>query len=156
MTQPLGDANHRTDPPPADLEECVAGLVNAVDKGLASEVAPYGLTPLEFSLLRHCLEEECTATHLARVLPVDGSRVSRLVTGLVDKGLVRRRRLRRDRRIVMLRLSEEGRELTTDIVEKMKIYDAILTEGIDEEEMRVFMSVSSRIIANHAALQGPG
>ncbi|MDE0475590.1 MAG: winged helix-turn-helix transcriptional regulator [Chloroflexi bacterium] len=156
MTQPQGDANHRTDPPPADLEECVAGLVNAVDKGMASEVAPYGLTPLEFSLLRHCLEEECTATHLARVLPVDGSRVSRLVTGLVDKGLVRRRRLRRDRRIVMLRLSEEGRELTTDIVEKMKIYDAILTEGIDEEEMRVFMSVSSRIIANHAALQGPG
>ena len=156
MTQPQHDADHRTDPPPADLEECVAGLVNAVDKGMASEVAPYGLTPLEFSLLRHCLEEECTATHLARVLPVDGSRVSRLVTGLVDKGLVRRRRLRRDRRIVMLRLSEEGRELTTDIVEKMKIYDAILTEGIDEEEMRVFMSVSSRIIANHAALQGPG
>lgn len=145
-----------TDEPPADLEECVAGLVNAVDKGMATEVAPYGLTPLEYSLLRHCLEEECTATHLAQVLPVDGSRVSRLVTGLVDKGLVRRRRLRSDRRVVMLRLSDEGRELTLRIMERMRGYDAMLTEGIDDEDLRVFASVSSRIVANHAAMQRSG
>ena len=145
-----------TEDPPADLEECVAGLVNAVDKGMAREVAPYGLTPLEYSLLRHCLEEECTATHLAQVLPVDGSRVSRLVTGLVDKGLVRRRRLRSDRRVVMLRLSDEGRELTLQIMQRMQGYDAMLTEGIDEGEMRVFVSVSARIIANHAAMQQSG
>ncbi len=158
MTNPQSqaDPDRRTEEPPADLEECVAGLVNAVDKGMANEVAPYGLTSMEFSLLRHCLEEECTATHLAQVLPVDGSRVSRLVTGLVEKGLLRRRRLRSDRRIVMLRLSDEGRELTSDIVEKMKLYDAMLTEGIDEEEMRVFVSVSARIVANHAAMQESG
>lgn len=150
--QPVGHAED----PPADLEECVAGLVNAVDKGMAREVAPYGLTPLEYSLLRHCLEEECTATHLAQVLPVDGSRVSRLVTGLVDKGLVRRRRLRSDRRVVMLRLSDEGRELTLQIMQRMQGYDAMLTEGIDEAEMRVFVSVSARIIANHAAMQQSG
>ena len=158
MTNPQSqaDPDRRAEDPPADLEECVAGLVNAVDKGMANEVAPYGLTSMEFSLLRHCLEEECTATHLARVLPVDGSRVSRLVTGLVEKGLLRRRRLRSDRRIVMQRLSEEGRELTSHIVEKMKLYDAMLTEGVDEEELRVFVSVSARIIANHAAMQESG
>ena len=88
------------------------------------------------------------------MLPVDGSRVSRLVTGLVDKGLVRRRRLRSDRRVVMLRLSDEGRELTLRIMERMQGYDAMLTEGIGEEEMRVFISVSARIIANHDAMRG--
>lgn len=158
MTHPQSrdDPDRTSEDPPADLEACVAGLVNAVDKGMAVEVAPYGLTSLEFSLLRHCLEEECTATHLAQILPVDGSRVSRLVTGLVEKGLVRRRRLRSDRRMVMLRLSDEGRELTSRIVESLKSYDALLTEGIGEEEMRVFVSVASRIIANHSAMQQSG
>ncbi len=155
MTNPQSQDNpdRRAEALPADLEECVAGLANAVDKGMAREVAPHNLTSMEFSLLRHCLEDECTATHLAQVLPVDGSRVSRLVTGLVEKGLLRRRRLRSDRRIVMLRLSDQGRELTSRIIENMKSYDAILTEGIDEAELRVFVSVSARIIANHDALQ---
>ena len=143
--------DHWTEDLPADLEACVAGLVNAVDKGMAKEVAPYGLTPMEFSLLRICLEKECTATQMAQVLPVDGARISRIVTGLVDKGLLRRRRLRDDRRIVMLRLSDEGRDLTSLVLQNMKRYDAMLTEGIGEEEMRVFMSVTARIIANHAA-----
>jgi DNA-binding MarR family transcriptional regulator len=153
MTRPKSrdDPDRRIEDQPADLEACVAGLVNAVDKGMAKEVAPYGLTSLDFSLLKVCLEKESTATQLAQVLPVDGARISRIVTGLVDKGLLRRRRLRNDRRIVMLRLSEEGRELTSVVLQKMKRYDTMLTEGIGEEEMRVFVSVTARIIANHAA-----
>ncbi len=153
MTRPKlrDDPDRRIEDQPADLEACVAGLMNAVDKGMAKGVAPYGLTSLEFSLLKVCMEKESTATQLAQVLPVDGTRISRIVTGLVDKGLLRRRRLRNDRRIVMLRLSEEGRELTSVVLQKMKRYDAMLTEGIGEEEMRVFVSVTARIIANHAA-----
>ena len=122
---------------------------------MAEEVSPYGLTPTEFSLLRMCLENdnEYTATELAKVLPVDGARVSRLVTGLVSSGLLRRRRLRNDRRVVMLRLTDEGRELTSRILQSMKDYDDMLLEGVGEEELRVFMAVAARIIANHAAVQ---
>ena len=137
-----------------DLEACMDGLANVIDKGMAKEVELYGLTYLEFTLLRNCLDKESTATQLAQVLPGDGARISRIVTGLVDKGLLRRRRLRNDRRIVMLRLSEEGRELTGRVISSIKSYNAMLTEGIGEEEMRVFESVTSRIVANHAAMQG--
>lgn len=157
MTNPRSreDPDRRTQNQPADLEACVAGLVNAVEKGMAKEVAPYGLTSLEFGLLRICLEDdqEHTATQLAQVLPVDGARISRVVTELVDKGLLRRRRLRNDRRVVMLRLTEEGRELTSRVLESMKLYDARLTEDVGEEEMRVFMAVTFKIIANHAAIE---
>ncbi|MYD65672.1 MAG: winged helix-turn-helix transcriptional regulator [Chloroflexi bacterium] len=146
------DPDRQSDELPLDLEAYVAGLVNAVEKGMAAEVAPHGLSPLEFHLLRYCMDGERTATQLAEVLPVDGSRVSRLVTGLVDKGMLRRRRLRSDRRVVMLRLSDEGRELTTRIVENMRGYDAMLTAGIGAEDLSVFASVSARIIANHAAM----
>ncbi|MXX52943.1 MAG: winged helix-turn-helix transcriptional regulator [Dehalococcoidia bacterium] len=144
-----------TEDPTTNLGTFIADLFNALDKAMAREVAPHGITGLEYSLLWHCMEGECTATQLAQVLPVDGSRISRVVTGLVDKGFLRRRRLRTDRRIVMLRLTEKGMELTSGISQNMQRYYAMLTEGIGEEEMRVFASVTSRIVANHAVTQWP-
>ena len=149
---PKHDPDRQGDELALDLEAYVAGLVNAVEKGMAAEVTPHGLSPLEFSLLRYCMDGERTATQLAQVLPVDGSRVSRLVTGLVDKGMLRRRRLRSDRRGVMLRLSDEGSELTSRIVENMRGYVATLTADIRAEDLSVFASVSSRIIANYDAM----
>ena len=159
MTDPQQQRQHsldrRTEDPSANLGVFIEDLFNALDKAMAREVAPHGITGLEYSLLWHCLEGERTATQLAQVLPVDGSRISRVVTGLVDRGFLRRRRLRSDRRIVMLRLTEEGMELTSGISENMKSHYAMLTEGIGDEEMRVFASVTSRIVANHAAMEWP-
>jgi DNA-binding MarR family transcriptional regulator len=118
---------------------------------MAEELDPHGLTPLEFNLLRTCMErEECTATELAEELPVDASRISRIVTVLVDKDLLVRRRLRSDRRMVMLRLSDEGKELTSMLLERIQAYDAKLTQNISPEEMKVFAEAAAKIIANHA------
>ena len=98
---------------PPDLGECVAGLMNAVATGIADLVAPHDLIPMEFALLRLFLRrEEWTTTQLAQALPVKLSRISRIVTKLVDRGLILRRRLRSDRRVVILTLTEEGRALT--------------------------------------------
>ena len=150
------DSDPQTDDPWGDLDECLAGLVNSVDRGMIRELAPYGLIPVEFSLLRYCQEQDqCTATQLAQVLPVDGSRVSRLVTGLVDRGLLRRRRLRSDRRVVMLSLSDEGRDLLSTAAARMKRYDEMLTEGVSDEDMRTFIAVSRAIIDNDAAMRRP-
>ena len=137
-----------------DLSGHVSGLMNAVAKGMADELAPYDLSPLDFDLLRYCLERrECTATELASVLPVDASRISRIVTRMVDMNLLVRRRLRDDRRIVMLRLSARGVELTSTLRQRIEATETRLTGNIGEEEMRVFMDVASQIIANHEALQ---
>ena len=153
MTNPQHGPDRRIEDLSANLGVFIADLFNALDKAMTREVAPHGITGLEYSLLWHCLEGERTATQLAQVLPVDGSRISRVVTGLVDRGFLRRRRLRSDRRIVMLRLTEEGMELTSGIFENMTRYYATLTEDIGEEEMHIFASVTSRIVANHAAME---
>ncbi len=141
--------------PTADFEAYVSSLVNATDKRITEEVTPYDLTPLEFSLLRTCMErgEEVTATQLVQILPIDSSRISRLVTSVVDKGLLLRRRLSSDRRVVMLRLSEEGRELTSIIVDNLRRYNAQLTQGISETDLRVFESVIQEMLANDAAMK---
>ena len=108
---------------------------------------------MEFSILRSCLERgECTATQLAEFLPVDASRISRVVNGLVDRQLLRRRRLRNDRRVVKLTLTQEGETLTFKLHQRVQQYDASLTEGVSEEEMNAFAVTTLKIAANSAAL----
>ena len=71
----------RSDGLTPDLGRYVSRLENAVYKGIASEATPYDLSPLDVYLLMICMEmRECTATQLAVQLPVDASRISRLVT----------------------------------------------------------------------------
>ena len=149
-----GEAGTPSNDPSNELGPCVAVLVNAVAKGMAELVAPHDLIPLEFALLRVFLgEEERTATQLARILPVKMSRISVVVTKMVGRGLMRRRRLSNDRRVVMLSLTEEGKALTLKLHRRVQAYDARLSEGVSEEEMAVFASVTSKVMTNHTALQ---
>ena len=141
-------------PPPLVLGECVTGLATAVARGMEEQVAPYNLIPLDFALLRLFLErEEWTATQLAEALPVNVSRVSRVVTKMVGMGLMRRRRLSNDRRVVMLSLTEEGKALTLELHLRVQAYDARLCESVGEEEMAVFASVTYKVMTNYTALQ---
>ena len=142
---------------PADLGSCVAGLVNALAKGTVDLMAPHGLIPMEFALLRLFLgNEQWTVTQLAQTLPVKAPRISVVVSKLVDMGLVSRRRPSNDRRVVFLTLTGKGRALTFDIQRTVHDYEAVISEGVSEEEMAVFASVTARILGNYAALGSPG
>lgn len=144
--------------PTIDLGVHVADLGVAVTRGIADILAPYGLFPVDFALLRACrrMGGECTATQLGEVVPTDPSRISRIVTKLVDLGLLSRRRLQDDRRVVMLRLTDEGRELTSQLYGSTQTYYATLTEGIAAEDLRVFASTTARIMENYRRLEGDG
>ena len=134
----------------------MTALVNAVGTGVADRVRPYGLAPMEFSLLRVFLNErDRTARELAQILPVDASRVSRVVNKMVDMGLLRRRRLRNDRRVVRLTLTEEGETLAQKLHERIQAYDASLMEGVSAAEARAFAATIAKIAANSAALEKP-
>lgn len=139
---------------PMDLSTYVSDLVRAVIRGMEDEMAPYEVTSIEYGVLRGCMDRgECTATELAAVLPVDASRISRVVNVLVERGLLLRRRLQDDRRIVMLRLSDNGRELTSILNQQMQEYNATLIDNIAEKDLRVFASVTRRVLANRAAME---
>ena len=140
--------------PKSDLGRNVARLANSVFKGIADDVADYGLSPFDVHLLMICLEtEESTATELARLLPIDASRISRLVNVLVEKDLLVRRRRRQDRRIVMLRLSPEGQDLASTVARRMEALYARLTMGLTESEIRQFSATALKIQANYEAME---
>ena len=139
---------------PTDLGTCVAGLINVVARGMAEIVAPHGLTHIDFAVLRLFLGvDEWTTTQMAQVLPLAPSGISRTVTKLVGMGLVRRRRLLSDRRVVILTMTEEGMGMAEHLQRRVQAYDASLCENICEDHMAVFFSVSSRVMENRSTLE---
>ena len=139
------------------LQRRVASLLRAVDRGLTGTLAPHELIPVELELLRFCRDRgECTATQMTGVLPTDPSRISRLVHGLVQMGLVGRRRLTDDRRVVMLSLTPEGEELVQRMDALVQDFYDALTEGVSEADLAVFLSASERMVDNYDAMSRPG
>ena len=152
------DTTGRQDDPlgwrPADLGSCVTGLVNALAQGTVGLMAPHGLIPMEFALLRlFFVKEEWTTTELAQALPVKAPRISRVVSKLVDMGLVSRRRPSNDRRVVFLTLTDEGRTLTLDIQRTVHDYEAVIAEASASPEQGQGTDLQDY---NSPAAGGPG
>ena len=144
---------HRT-PTADDLGKCVSGLVNAVARGMEEQLAPWGLSALEFSILGVCLSARTTTvTELASVIPVDSGRISRIINKFYNKGLIERERLKSDRRVVKLQLSEEGLRLVPRLAKLVEDYNKMLLTGVTAEDLTRFVNVSQVIIGNHARHQ---
>ncbi len=136
----------------SDLGRHVAELANALAKCSAEVSSVHDLLPTEMLLLMTCRQMgECTATQLAPVLPVDSSRISRLINGMVDRGFLVRRRTPSDRRLVMLTLSGSGEEVAIDLTQRMEAHYDALTEGLTEEQLRAFAETANAIVANYDA-----
>ena len=140
--------------PRPELAEEVVGLVNAVVKGVERQIEPFGLINMEFSILKCFTEkDEWTVTALANLLPADAPRISRLVSKLVDRGLLRRRRRTDDRRVVLLRLTQQGKDLTEELCQRVHQHEARLLSGVSVEDLGTLRAVTSKILANHASMQ---
>ncbi len=140
----------------ADMELYVSGLVNALDRGISEQTSPHNLSSLDYRLLRACLQRgECTATQLAVVLPTDPSRISRLVNTLVNMGLLSRRRLTTDRRVVMLSLTDEGNELISELDKSVQLYYRKLIQGVRPADLRVFAETCVKLAQNYESLRQP-
>ncbi|WKB37337.1 MarR family transcriptional regulator [Terrilactibacillus sp. S3-3] len=75
--------------------------------------------------------DKCTNTELAKVFYVKKSAITAMTTRLFNKGMIKRRRDNKDRRIVYLSLTQEGREFLTTCDQKAI---AIVAEFIDRFE----------------------
>ena len=96
---------------------------------------------------------EWTATELDQMLSLSASVMSRAVSKLVDRGVLRRRRQREDRRMVFLKLTEAGVALGLELHEREHSYEEKFTQGISAENMEICLATIKRIVANHAALE---
>ena len=132
-------------------------LANSVSKAMKGELAALNLNDRDFTLIRLFLpDQEWTLSELTEILPMDAPAISRVVSKLVDKDILTRRRPKEDRRVVLLKLTNEGEALGLQLHEKLHAYEAELTRGIPEEEIEILRSVIRKILHNHSSLDHPG
>ena len=149
-----GTHSHRVELSLDGLVQDATSLAKSVTRGLDRETAVYDLTPTEFAAIRlFHVDQEWTTTELTQALSVNASAVSRVVNSLANRGVLSRRRSREDRRMVYLKLTEEGVALGLELQERVHSYEERLTHGISPEDLEVFLATIRRIVANHAALE---
>jgi DNA-binding MarR family transcriptional regulator len=79
------------------------------------------LTVAEFKLLRSLqADEKLSAGALAKRLGLSSSRITRIIDGLVSKGMVKKEVAGKDHRVVEIRLTETGR-VTRDQLKAMYV-----------------------------------
>ena len=80
--------------------------------------------------------------------------MTRLLDRLEAKNLCHRERSAEDRRVVMVSLTEEGREVTAEMTAVLSdVFNEHLT-GFSEDEWRLLIKLLQRLLANGEARQG--
>lgn len=103
------------------------------------------VTPDQFNVMNIInTNDKCTSSFLAKVLNVKKSSITAIVNRLTDKGLIKREYNEKDKRVVFLKLTEEGQKILVD--ERQKILTVLTPLGnklsIKElEELNKYLSV---------------
>ena len=133
----------------ARLQGDITNLINAMFRGIEERLTPFGLAVGEYAVLAACLANEpITISGLTRHVPVDVKRMSRIVSKLEDRALVRRVRIRRDRRVVMVRTTDEGRAMASQLTGLVGEHYARVVRRMTEEELDDLVAFIEKMTEN--------
>ena len=88
---------------------------------------------------------------ISKFTNVTVSVATRFIERLEGKGLVERVPDEKDRRVVLVRLSDEGNRLAGDMLKASSQGLSKTLEGIDRDDFKVFLAVLSQIIEKMAS-----
>jgi DNA-binding MarR family transcriptional regulator len=127
------------------MRRIIASLGQEVDR----ELEPAGLTNAQWvPLLKLHMGAASTVAELARECQLDAGSMTRMLDRLEAKTLVRRVRSSRDRRVVNLELTDEGRQVAQGIPSVLcRVQNAHL-DGFSVEEWQQLKTLLRRMLAN--------
>jgi len=115
----------------------------------AEEVRPLGATLQMWRVLAALREKDGRRMgDLGTTTSIDVSTLTRLVDGMEKKGLVARRRLDQDARVVTLHATAAGRRLTSRIVPIAGRYERVALAGFDKREAATLKAALRQLYAN--------
>lgn len=113
----------------------LARCYSTVAREVSTRVADYGLTTPQFGVLEALYHlGPLSLGELAGKLLVTGGNITYVMDRLEEQGLVFRDRSGPDRRVVVARLTEKGRDLVREVFPGHAAFIAELTEGLDPRE----------------------
>jgi DNA-binding MarR family transcriptional regulator len=130
----------------------VGGLLSRVKMrlfdALEAELAPLGITAAQYVILVNLASGVDSASGLCRSVSYDPGAMTRMIDRLEKKRLVRRVPCSEDRRIVRLALTDEGRAVYPQLVEKaVRVLNDRL-RGFTPEEVRRLEQLLERMLEN--------
>jgi DNA-binding MarR family transcriptional regulator len=127
----------------------LAAIVMFRDQALDVELKPVGLNISRFrtlSILVRC--GPCTMTELSNFSAIDRTTLTRVADHLVAEGLVTRAGVARDRRQVVLDLTETGRQRHAAAFEVIADCNRRIAVGTSDEAMRDIARLLDGVIRN--------
>ncbi|MEW6622917.1 MAG: MarR family transcriptional regulator [Bacillota bacterium] len=109
-----------------------------------------------FVLLLLDRHDEVIMSQIADYINIPMSTATGIVDRLVKKGHVKRERSDADRRIVLLRLTEKGKELLQGFKTSVNKYLELINEGLTEEEKNLLIKLALKVIKLFEKDAAPG
>jgi DNA-binding MarR family transcriptional regulator len=124
----------------------LSSLGHVVAARFAARLAPLGLEPREFALLRRVgFHEGGSQQAMGERLGIPASRMVALVDELEERGLLERRPSPRDRRAHALHLTSAGKRLLTKATELAAAFEGELTHELDTAERAKLIELLDRV-----------
>lgn len=99
------------------------------------EMKPYNINSSEYIYLAEIGEDEVVnQTHFTEALSIDPALTTRVMKNLEKKGYVTRTKGVKDKRTVMIHLTDKGREIQPILIDKLTGWTECLTQGLDEKD----------------------
>ncbi|WP_019123003.1 MarR family winged helix-turn-helix transcriptional regulator [Brevibacillus massiliensis] len=141
------------------IEDCLCFLLgksfHKVSHLGKEKLSHFGVTPVQFTLLHLLWEKDGQkGTELAKRLQLDGATMTGVLDRLVQNGLVERRPDPGDRRINLIYLTSKGRELQIPLNQIMDEVNAAAMSDFNEEEVRLFKKMLTKLGLNQEGYGG--
>ena len=129
-------------------------LMAALDRELTTDrhVAQIGVTAAQFVVMARLAvaERKKSASDLCKEMSYDAGAMTRMIDRLESKGLIRRARCPKDRRLVYLEMTEQGRDAYPRLREiSMAIQNRFL-RGFSRTDTRQLEGLLGRMLENTA------
>lgn len=132
------------------LEDCMVFLLSKAQQRVyqmgKAELQPYGITPVQYALLRLLWEKDGqSGAELGEGLRLDSATMTGLLDRLAHHELIKRHPDPKDRRVNRIYLTEQGRALERPLTEVMDSLNAMIVDGFTDEELRLCKHMLNRL-----------
>jgi DNA-binding MarR family transcriptional regulator len=143
------------DRPPRSVGFLISQLGFLSSRGFMEALAPVGIDPREFLLMRFVAASEGQSQQaLAERLAIPASRMVALVDHLEEAGLVERRPNSEDRRIRELHLTRKGRGALERAAKIAIDHETQLCAGINRQERETLIDLLQKLQGGQTELRG--
>lgn len=133
-----------------ELEQCINFVLTRAQQAVLqlfkAELAPYGVTPVQYGVLR-CLWDENgqTVKQLADRLSLDSSTMTGILDRMEQKGLIVKQPDPRDRRALQVVLTERGQSLEAPLTLVIEEANRKALQNLDDSEKEILKDLLQRL-----------